>query len=365
VVKVFPAADYNQFVEKDEPLLQLDDRMALRKKDQAEVAIRLARADVERAQASRDAADLAFKRQQELLQKDIGQRVEADKAQMLVRAADAAVKAAQVKVDEAEAALRLANLGVELTVVRAPRSGVIIDKKVVVGQMIAPPVSAQLFTLADDLAHMEVLAQIAEGDMGRIRVGLPATFTVYGYADETPFKGTVQKIRLMPNNVQGAVFYSAVIDVANRPDPQSKDGKEWMLRPGMTATVDIRRRRHTDTWKMPTAALNFELDPHYQTDAAKAKLDQWSQRSDRDQWKPVWTVRDQKPWPIFVRIGGTNAKGETGIKDGQFDEVLEWDPDLQPRPEANSPATYPAVIIAAPPVAKPGFFDRGPSLKLS
>jgi HlyD family secretion protein len=366
VIKIFPGVDYNLPVKAGQPLLQLDDRMALRKKEQAEIAVRLAKADVDRAKASEEAAALAVKRQKELQQKDIVQKVEVDKAQMLLRAATAAVQAAQVKIDEAEAALRLANLGLEMTQIGAPRSGVIIEKKVVEGQLIAPPVSGHLFTIADDLKHMEVLAQIAEGDIGRIQVGLPVTFTVYAYSDEVaPFEGKVESVRLMPNHVQGAVFYSAVIGVENRQEVQADGSKNFMLRPGMTATIDIRRRQHSQVWKMPTAATNFELDPAYQSDAAKAKLDSWKSRSDRENWKTVWIVRDQKPWPIFVRLGGTKANGEKGIKDGQYDEVLEWDPDLDSQPDPKNPASYPQVIIAAPPVTKPGIFDRGTGLKIS
>ncbi len=70
-------------------------------------------------------------------------------------------------------------------------------------------------------------------------------------------------------------------------------------------------------------------------------------------------MRDKKPWPVFIRTGGTNAQGETGIKDGQYTEVLQWDPE-EPKVDLGSGATLPEVIIAAPPVTKPGLFNQAP-----
>src|SRR5262249_43969177 len=154
------------------------------------------------------------------------------------------------------------------------------------------------------------------------RPGQSATFTVYAYSeDDARFPGEVLQIRPMSTSTHGAVFYDTVIDVTNERDPKTE---EWKLRPGMTAAVDIILRRHSSTWKMPTAALNFQLEEPYQTEAAKAKIARWQDRPDRDDWKLVWILDEhKKPWPIFVRIGGKNAAGETGIKDGQHNEVLE------------------------------------------
>ena len=95
---------------------------------------------------------------------------------------------------------------------------------------------------------------------------------------------------------------------------------------------------------------------------ARKKLQDWEDRKDREHWRPVWVVReDATPWPVFVRIGGENNQEETGIRELSFTEVLEWDPDLDVKPEAGKPATYPRVIIAAP-EAKPGLFSQ-PKIK--
>jgi hypothetical protein len=228
------------------------------------------------------------------------------------------------------------------------------------GQLIGPPASAQLFTLATPLERMHVHAQVSENDIGKVRQGLAARFTVYAYTeDEARFAGKVLEIR-QPTNVHGAVFYDTVIDVANQRDPKTK---EWRLRPGMTAAVDIILRKHSQVWKVPTAALSLQLDETYQSEAARAKLAQWQGRKDHDDWKPVWILDPQgKPWPIFIRIGGRNASGETGIEDGQLAEVLEWEPQGDVKPDPTNRATYPQVITAAPAVRKRGFIE--PNVKV-
>src|SRR6202040_513524 len=109
-----------------------------------------------------------------------------------------------------------------------------------------------------DLHRMDVHAQVAEGDIGRVKKGLVATFTVTAFSDENiDFHGRVKEIQPMPSNHKGAVYYDTVID-----DPNQKDSEtgEWRLRPGMTAAVDIVRREHKNVWKMPTAALNFQME---------------------------------------------------------------------------------------------------------
>lgn len=394
VVKIHPNADFNRYVKKDEPLLVLDQSLAQIKLEQAKEAVELAKADVGRAQAQRDAAEVALNFQKGLAE-GVQIKAKLDEAVLQRDAADAAVKAARVKVEMAESAMKEAQIGLEKTVVSAPASGIILERKVILGQMVGPQAPTPLFKIASDLSELEVHAQVAEADMSKVHVGLDAVFTVYAYSEgNDKFDGKVKQIHYLPTNVQGAVYYNVVISVANRRAPLSPEAKEswwktqsagffaaawptplgvlpwmqlklnaeaedWMLRPGMTATVDIIRRRHADVWKLPIEALNFQLEEYYQTSAAKAQLEKWQQRTDRANWKCVWILNAQKkPWPIFVRIGGTGLAGETGIKDGQFIEVLEWDPELEPKLDPKNPQTFPRVIISAPPVSKPSIFDK-------
>jgi RND family efflux transporter MFP subunit len=382
VIEVLPAAEPGQTVTAGQPLLKLDPSLAQIRLDQAQAAVKLAATDVTRAEAARDSAQVAVDRAKELL-KAGGLQRDVDLAEAQLKVAVAAVAAAQAKVKEAGVAVQLAKKGLDLLTVTAPVGGVILERKVVLGQLIGPPASAQLFTMAaNGLEQMEVHAQVAESDIRRVRRGLPVEFTLYAYPDgdvrfankktstEDTKDCTVTQIHPTPIKISEhvtAVFYDTVITVRNRKDPQTG---EWMLRPGMSASTEIIVRKHEAVWKLPTQALDFQLDEHYQSPEAKAQLADWPERHGAsNDWKPVWIMKDKKPWPIFVRTGGTYKedpyKGETGIRNSQYVEVLEWDPELTPRPDPQAPATYPQLIIGEPPVKKPGLFDQPSRFKLS
>ena len=324
--------DVGAAVEKDQPLARMDDRLARLRVKQAEVAVELAKADNGRAGAARDAAKIAVHRANDLLNAG-GQQRDVDMADAALRSAEAAVHVAGVKVQEAEAALQLAEYGLSITLVRAPLAGVVIDRKVTAGQQVGPPLSAQLFTVAADLARMEVVAQVAEGDIGRLKPGLSATFTVNSFPD-TVFRGTVKQVKPVPALVQGAVFYPVTAAAENAKDPATR---EWRLRPGMPAAVEIELRKHDNVWKLPLAARGVMLDPARQDDAAKAKLAKWESRSDRPDWQLVWARDgDSSPRPLFLKL--------TATQDGQFVEVQTWDPDEKP-PDRRE---LPRVLIAVP-----------------
>src|SRR5947199_5940684 len=111
---------------------------------------------------------------------------------------------------------------------------------------------------------MDLVAQVAEGDIGRIRVGLRTTFTVNSFPDFT-FAGHVTQIKPVPATVQGAVFYSVVVTAENIKDPSSG---EWRLRPGMPASAEVILRTHEKVWKLPVAARAVRFEPVRMSDAA-------------------------------------------------------------------------------------------------
>lgn len=339
------SADIGQVIQRDQPLLRLDDQLAKLRVGQAEAAIDLARAEVQRVEVGRDAAQTALNRAKELLEKGGTQR-DVDTAEAALKNAAAAVGVAQARVREAEAALKLAQHGVEVTIVRSPLAGVVIDRRVTAGQIIGPPQSALLFTVAADLARMELIAQVAEADIGRIRPGLPVTFTVNAFPD-VEFTGKVTQIRPVPVTLQTAVFYAVAVDCENAKDPASG---EWRLRPGMPAAVECRIRRHENVWKLPAAARGATLDPEQWRDVDRAKTKRWEARQDRADWQPIWLRDgDDPPRLTFLRFSGQGVHGDSGIQDGQFIEVLAWDPDESP-PNAKKP---PRALISSTSPDKP------------
>jgi HlyD family secretion protein len=375
------AADFNQTVSEGDLLLRLDDRAANEKLNQARTAVKLAKATVEQARAQQDAAQKSVDRLRDL-SPNVSMRKDLDAAEAQLQAAKAAVTVAEARVQEAQDGQQLAELGVRLTRVHVPvlagttgtkasppgvgelapegtasnekRKFIVLDRKVELNQQVGPPISAQLFLLGGDLAQMQAIAQVAEGDIGRVELGQRVEFTVPTYGDDVQFVGKVANQRLLPTSDHGAIFYRVVIDVPNRKD--STTG-EWQLRPGMTASVDVVVRRHDDVWKVPVSAVNFQMPEEYQTEAARNKLKQWQGREDADQWKVVWVQgANRKPWPQFVRLIASGGQ-KTGIHDSQFDEVLKWDPEMtQPPPDPKSP---PRFIIGAPP-PRGGLFKLPP-----
>jgi len=359
-------AKVNDTVGEGDVVLKLDDSAWRLKLEEAGNAIAAAQANVGQAKDLEEAARLAVK-----YQGDIGKggfRSEKDQADAKLRAAQGAVQVAEVQVRQATTARKEAERALEKTQVRVPvlphgvmppgskARFVVLDRKVQLGQMVGPALPQPLFTLATDLGVMEVHAQVAEGDIGKVQKGMAATFTVSVHAEgDVKFSGTVRQVLPMPASLQGAVVYDTVIDVTNQRDPQSG---EWRLRPGMTAAVDLVRREHKAVWKVPNGALSFQMDEAYQSDAARARVTEWQRHPDQADWRVVWSWDAQRgePWPIFVRLGGT---GEPGIADGQFNEVLAWEPGRQ-RSASGPPLR---VILSAPPPHRPGFFEQPTNIK--
>jgi macrolide-specific efflux system membrane fusion protein len=356
-------AKANDIVFEGTMLAALDDRRIKLKVDEADDNYRMAKAAVAQADALKVAAEIALNYQIDLEKKG-GFRSDKDQANAQLKAANAGLLIAEAKLKAAETGQKDAQLALDMIQIRVPmatpygkkREYLILDRKAHLGQMVGPQ-AGPLFTLAGDLGHMEVHAQVSEGDINKVRKGLSALFTIGSFSDEdVEFRGVVREIRPLANNVKGAVFYDTVVELKNKKDPASG---EWRLRPGMTVSIDIVRREHKDVWRIPSQALNFKMDEAYFSAAIQARLDEWKRRPDAEQWITLWTWNETKRsiWPLFVRILGTNAAGEPGLKDSEGNEALEW--------EGEAPRQPPRLIINAPPAKAPGMFDQPANFKVS
>lgn len=203
--------------------------------------VRDARANMERSRAQLEQAEREFKRIEALFQKDFSTEVEYNQARYNLDIARATMKSSEVSLERA-----LRNL--DYATIRAPISGVVVERNVDVGQTVAASFSApQLFLIARDLSQMQILASVDESDIGLIHEGQEVRFTVQAYDDRT-FTGTVRQVRLQSQIQENVVNYTVVVDVNNR------DGS---LLPGMTATVEFLIERAQDVFKIPNAALRF------------------------------------------------------------------------------------------------------------
>lgn len=362
-------------------LAQLDDRRIVLKVEEARNGIKLADAAIIQAQAAlaqanaqKDAAEKYWNMQKDLTKAGgPGFRAEREQAEAQfhtavagVKLADAGIEAAQAKklaavtaVQEAEFLHRLTRIKVP-ELYRGPGNGgkrefLILERKAHEGQMVGPQ-SGPLFTLAAILDLVEVRAQVAEGDVNKIKPDLKAHFKVANYEDQdSEFNdGVVKEIRPLASTIKGAVYYDAIITVKNRRDPNSR---QWQLRPGMTVSIDIVRHEKVDVWRVPVAALNFKMEEAYQDAEAKAHVAAWKKRADEADWRAlwVWDANKQRPRPVFVRVGP--KQGESALKDAEGNEILEWEPGQAPTGPLR-------VIVGAPPARPPSFLDQPANIKL-
>jgi HlyD family secretion protein len=224
-------------------------------------------------------------------------------------AAQTQLNSAQAQVAQAQANLEQANLDLEHTRITAPVDGTVIARNMDVGQTVAASFQAPtIFQIAQDLTKMQVDTNVDEADVGQVKVGQQAAFTVDAYPTRT-FTGTVAQIRQAPINVQNVVTYDVVIAV---PNPDQK------LLPGMSANVKIATAQADNVLKIPNSALryrpvNLNLPAHSSVHAAAPQRKQQNGQT-------IWVLgSDGKPRPIHVQLG---------ISDGNYTAVSSS--DLQP-----------------------------------
>ena len=216
--------------------------------------------------------------------------------------AEANLENAQAVVEQRQAALDQAGLDLDRTVLRAPIDGIIIKRDVNPGQTVAVSLEAKtLFKIANDLREMEVHGKIDEADVGQLKVGQTAKFTVDAYPDRT-FSGRVLQIRKSPEVVQNVVTYTAIVSAPN-PD--------LLLLPGMTAQLQIVVSDTSGVLKIPSQALRFRP-----SDSGPASGQQGAnQGAPSSASATVWLVGDGgRPRPLAVRLG---------VSDDNAAELLE------------------------------------------
>jgi HlyD family secretion protein len=244
-------ADFNSQVKKGQVIARLDPSLLAAQVEQARATLIRLQADAERAQVGLDDARVQQRRAETLNSQQLLPTSELEAAQVATRQAEAAARSAQAQVVQARASLQQAQVNLSHTTITAPIDGTVISRSVDVGQTVAASMQAPvLFTIAQDLRHMQVDASVDEADIGKIAPSQAVTFQVDAYPGKV-FAGSVRQVRLAPVVDQNVVSYITVIDVPN-PD--------LALKPGMTATVAIETARADDVLRVPTSALRFRPD---------------------------------------------------------------------------------------------------------
>src|SRR5438309_10270330 len=205
----------------------------------------IAQADEDTAQA---AYDSAVAQSESAKSQEGAQASQIRSAEAQLKVTEAMLQAAIANVVQQEASLKQAQVDLDHTEIRAPVDGVVVSRTVDVGQTVAASLQAPtLFTIAQDLTQMQVDTNVDEADVGRIRSGQRATFTVDSFRGET-FSGKVIQIRQAPQVIQNVTTYDVVLSAQNQ---------ELKLRPGMTANVRLVVDQKSSVLKVPNAALRF------------------------------------------------------------------------------------------------------------
>jgi HlyD family secretion protein len=223
----------------------VDSRRTLARNHDLRVKGFIAQADEDTAQAAHDSA--VAQAESSKAQED-AQASQIRSAEAQLKVTEAMLQSATANVAQQEANLKQAQVDLNHTEIRAPVDGVVVSRTVDVGQTVAASLAAPtLFTIAQDLTDMQVDTNVDEADVGRIHVGLRATFTVDAFRGQT-FSGEVMQVRKAPQTVQNVVTYNVVVSARNR------DGR---LLPGMTANVRLYVDQKDSVLKVPNAALRY------------------------------------------------------------------------------------------------------------
>jgi HlyD family secretion protein len=227
-------ADFNSRVKKGQIIARLDTTLLY-------ASLQDARSSLERVSALDQQASAELKRMRSLFARELVSQAELDQAVAAARVAAANMTSARAGVERAKINLRYA-------IIQSPIDGIVLSRAVELGQTVAASFSTPtLFSLAGDLREMRVQAAVDEADIGKVKEGQSATFSVDAYPEEI-FKGQVEQVRLQPTVTQNVVTYDVVLRVPN---------EDLRLMPGMTANLTITVDSREKVLTVPVSALRF------------------------------------------------------------------------------------------------------------
>jgi HlyD family secretion protein len=292
-------ADFNSRVKAGQVIARIDPRPVQVKVDQARANLVAARARVAKDRADLELRSRTLARVRRLFEENLVAESEVDAATSAYEQARSQLEADEAAVRQAEAALREAEVNLGYTRIVSPVDGIVVSRNVDVGQTVAASFQTPvLFLIAEDLARMQVNANVSESDIGQIREGQEASFTVDAYPGRS-FRGRVVQARNAPIRVLNVVTYDVVIAV---------DNPDLALKPGMTATVTIATAEREGVLKVPLRALRFRPDDESLPPAPP-----------RPGRSTVWVLRDGTLSPVAIETGVRNDE-ETEVVSGELAE---------------------------------------------
>ena len=322
--------DYGSTVEKDAVLAKIDDSVyaanlgvAKAQVEQDKAAELNAAANLEQMKAKLDQTEAEWKRAQTLLADKLMAQVDYDTDKANYEVAKADVSSAEAGVAQAKATTIQGQAGVvaaqrdlDFCTIRSPVRGVIIDRRVNIGETVVSSLNApSLFLIAQDLTRMQIWVSVNEADVGRIQPGAPVTFTCDAFPGRK-FAGTVGKVRLNATMTQNVVTYTVEVNM---------DNSDNVLLPYLTANVRFTVEQETNALLVPNAALRWSPQSLAQIapDARSQKLDPPSDES-APAMGIVWVKSGEYVRPLEVKLGTSDGVNTAVAADslGEGDEVV-------------------------------------------
>ncbi|TVO66792.1 efflux RND transporter periplasmic adaptor subunit [Denitromonas ohlonensis] len=304
--------DDNSRVRKGQVLARLDVSKLEDQVANARAAVKVAEAGVRQAEATVQEAGASLSRLNAVFKLSGGKvpsKTEIETAEATQARAKANLASAQAGVLQAKATLRTNETNLSKASIRSPIDGVVLSRAVEPGQTVAASLQvATLFTLAEDLAKMELQVKVDEADVGQVKEGQRASFTVDAYTDRR-YPALITRVSYGATTTDNVVTYLTTLEVAN---------EDLSLRPGMTATAEITTLEKTDVVLVPNAALRYtpsvargerkqslisSLMPRPPRQAKTVKL-----KDPAAGERQLWVLRDGQPAPLMVKTGATNGR---------------------------------------------------------
>jgi len=314
--------DYNDRVHKGDVLARLDTAQLEARYRQSQAALTLSHARVKDAEATLTETGNKLRRTKDLVAKRLSSPEELDAADASAARAEAALAVARAQVDQAQAEVDANRHVLDKAVIHSPIDGIVLKRQVEPGQTVAASLQTPvLFTIAENLAQMELHVDVDEADVGQVAEGQGAEFTVDAYPDRR-FPARIVQVRFAPKTVEGVVTYETLLSV---------DNAKLLLRPGMTATAEILVAELNDVLLVPNAALRFSPPKESGGPGAghsrsgggglvgmllprRPPTEKHEGETTKGGRQRVWVLRDGRPEAIEIR---------TGTTDGILTQVIE------------------------------------------
>jgi HlyD family secretion protein len=283
VIKLY--TDFNKPVKANQVLLELDPALIKASLAQIEASVRSAEATMRLAEST-------LKRNTELVAKGFitPQTLETNTKE---------VDVAKAQVAQVRSQLERERTNLSYTIIRSPIDGIVIDRKIDIGQTVAASFSTPtLFQIAKDLEAMQIDTSVAEADVGSVREGMPVKFTVDAFP-ERDFQGKIRLVRLNPTIQQNVVTYNVIVDVNN-------EGS--LLKPGMTAQVSFIANQKQDVVRIPNAALRFRP-----VKDEKAEREKAADKAAKSTEKKTEKKGDAAPAPALTTAKADDAKSSGDV----------------------------------------------------